>query len=212
MSKPNYTIFIPCLYSLYQSILYPGYTIVWLGDIGGKFLKGFTWSEISTLRKRFWSIVSDCKWTDLILTKLNSSQRFRIYYWALCIYYLALCGLNSGYGRESKWLCPEEYQYSKTFEHFSWKTYYILLFKNSLTVPGSLLQSMSPDPIVYPAPLASVSPACFERTLDGASVVSASSALTEFGTWLSEDNPTGGTHGINKPSESSERELFRSGS
>ena len=66
---------------------------------------------------------------------------------------------------------------------------------------------MSPDPIVYPAPLASVSAACFERTLDGASVVSASSALTEFGTRLSEDNPTGGTHGINKPSESSEREL-----
>ena len=120
------------VYTVYTS-LYPGYTIVWLGDIGGRFLKGFTWSEISTLRKRFWSIVSDCKWIDLILTKLNSSQRFRIYYWTLCIYYLALCGLNSGYGRESKWLCPEEYQYSKTFEHFSWKTYYILLFKGSLT-------------------------------------------------------------------------------
>ena len=57
-----------------------------------------------------------------VLRKMNSSQRFRIHY-------LVLCGLNSGYGCESK-SCPKGYQKHSTTSYFQ-------TVELSQTVPAS---------------------------------------------------------------------------
>ena len=103
---------------------------------------------------------------------MNSSQRFRIHY-------LVLCGLNSGYGCESKW-CPKGYQKHSTTSYFQ-------TVELSQTVPASrIFVSRCPQmPSDKTQLRASVLSACFERTLDGASVVSASLAWElGAGTWL----------------------------